>query len=316
MLQRLRNDSYGSLGMTGDIREVARLGLVHHLLYPNCGEEPEEHAATLEQLCRRDDIETLDCCLPFDNPFRENAVKALQNCGKEKVFAIHFFPLRTFSLGTTSRIEAGICRSILRQMIDSAAEIGATGFIFASGILPAGTSRSAAMEAFRTMVSWLAVELGKHGIDALLEPFDTDIDKCFLYGASEMCLDLVESVAESAPNIGIELDIAHLPLMRESVSEAVKTVAPRLRRVHLGNCVLADPSHPRYGDTHPPIGLPGGEIDIPQLVETFRVLLDSGYLTTSERGALVMEMTPFPDKTPEETIQATLRRIEKAWQIL
>lgn len=33
--------------MNGDIRDYAKLGLVHHMLYPECGRDPEIHVRTL-----------------------------------------------------------------------------------------------------------------------------------------------------------------------------------------------------------------------------------------------------------------------------
>jgi sugar phosphate isomerase/epimerase len=138
-----------------------------------------------------------------------------------------------------------------------------------------------------------------------------DIDKCFLYGPTKVCADFVAAGAE---NFGIELDLAHVPLMRESFEQAIRNAAPQLCRVHLGNCVLQDTTPPRYGDTHPPIGLPGGEIDTPQLVEILGLLLDVGFLGTEERGDLVFEMTPWPGKSVDETVADTFTRLDLAWQ--
>ena len=36
--------------MNRPITDYARLGLVHHMLYPDCGEHPDEHVATLKAL--------------------------------------------------------------------------------------------------------------------------------------------------------------------------------------------------------------------------------------------------------------------------
>jgi hypothetical protein len=80
--------------------------------------------------------------------------------------------------------------------------------------------------------------------------------------------------------------------------------------------VLQDKTHPRYGDTHPPIGYPGGEIDVPELVGILRSLLDVGFLNTDTRGDLLIEMTPWPGKTVEETVQDGFERLEQAWEMV
>ena len=55
--------------MNGDIREYAKLGLVHHLLYSECGDDPAIHVETLLKFIKRTDIETFDCCLPYGDEF-------------------------------------------------------------------------------------------------------------------------------------------------------------------------------------------------------------------------------------------------------
>ena len=300
--------------MKDAIRHYACLGLVHHMLYPACGEAPEEHARTLIALAERSDIETFDCCLPLDEAARARVIPTLRVCGKEAItFATHFFPLRKLSFCTDVSPEQAFIRMIVKDMIAGAAAIGATGFIFASGGPSPAQAGPANYAAFAAFCRWLGTELKPHGITALLEPFDTAIDKKFLYGATSECAALIESLRPEIDNLGIELDMAHLPLMGESFEHAIRTVAPYLKRVHLGNCVLRDKTHPRYGDTHPPLGFPGGEIDVPELVEIIRLLLDVGFLNTEERGNLVLEMTPWPGQSVETTIADGFRRLNAAW---
>ena len=298
--------------MSPALRQYARIGLVHHLLYPACTADADHHERTLAEFAERGDIETFDCCLPFGDERRRRLVPRLRACGKAHLaYAAHFFPFRHIGLGTLSASEQGLARLILADQIEQAAAIGATGFVFASGgPTPAGATE-ANHRAFAETCDWICERLGRHGITALLEPFDMTVDKCFLYGPTRIC---AEFAAARPANFGIELDLAHVPLMGETFAEAIRNVAPFLRRVHLGNCVLKDQSHPRYGDTHPPVGLPGGEIDTPQLAEILALLLDIGFLDPAKRGDLVFEMTPWPGKTVEETIADTFARAEQAWR--
>ena len=299
--------------MTGDIRDCARLGLVHHMLYPRCMADADDHLRTLAEFVRRDDIETLDCCLPYGEKRRARLIPLIRECGKTVTFATHLFPLRKLGFTTPAPHEQAQVRMIVRDMVEQAVAIGATGFIFASGgPSPAGAT-DAEHDAFAAFCRWLCVELDPHGITAELEPFDTTIDKKFLYGSTKSCVALIESLRPDVWNLGIELDVAHLPLMGEPFADAIRTVAPHLKRVHLGNCMLKDTSHPRYGDTHPPIGFGGGEIDVPEVTEVLRCLLDVGYLSAEQRGDLVIEMTPWPGKSVEETVSDSFARLARAW---
>lgn len=299
-----------------DIRQCARIGLVHHMLYPRCLEDPDDHVETLESFVERQDIETFDCCLPYGDERRRRLVDAIRHCGKTNVaFAIHLYPLRKLPLSTPVPHEQAQVRMIVRDMVDQAAAIGATGFVFASGRPSPEEATPANYEAFAEFCRWLCAEIAPHGITALLEPFDTTIDKRFLYGSTQACVELIESLQPDVSNLAIELDLAHVPLMGESFVEAITTVAPHLKRVHLGNCILKDRSHPRYGDTHPPMGFPGGEINIPELAEILRSLLEIGFLSNEARGDLVLEMTPWPDWGVEETVADSYARLAQAWQM-
>jgi len=300
--------------MKDDIRDYARLGLVHHLLFPRCMDDADHHAATLAKFVGRSDIETLDCCIPYGEGRRARLVPLVRRCGKEVVYATHLFPLRKIAFATTSPPEQGLVRTVLRDQVAMAAAIGAKGMIFASGADVAEAERPAARAAFADFCRWLCAQLEPHGITAMLEPFDRTIDKRFLYGPSVECVELIRSLEGEADNLGIELDMAHLPLMGESFAHAIRTCAPYLRRVHLGNCVLRDTASPLYGDQHPPIGIEGGEIDVPQVAEILRLLLDAGYLSRERRGALVVEMQPFPGRSAEETVLDSMQRILRAWQ--
>ena len=301
--------------MNNDIRKYARLGLVHHMLYPDCGEKPEEHVPTLLALAQRTDIETFDCCLPYDREARARLIPALRACGKTDItFATHFFPLRKLSFCTTARPEQAQIRMIVGDMVEQASALGATGFIFASGGPAPAQATPANHAAFADFCRWLCGELKPHGITAQLEPFDTTIDKKFLYGPTAACVALIESLRPEVDNLGLELDMAHLPLMGETFTHAIRIAAPHLKRVHLGNCVLRDKAHPRYGDTHPPVGYPGGEIDVPELTEILRLLCEVGFLDTAKRGNLVIEMTPWPGKSVEATIADGWERLARAWK--
>jgi len=301
--------------MKEDIRKYARIGLVHHMLYPESMEDPDEHVRTLEEFIGRDDIETLDCCIPFGEERRRRCIAALRGCGKEVAHALHLFPVRKIPFSSTCAHEQGLIRLAVRDQIQLAQAVGATALVFVSGPDVPEHSRPEARRAFADFCRWLSAQLAPYGITALLEPFDRTFDKKFLYGPTSECVALIRSLEPDVRNLAIELDIAHLPLMGETFAEAIRTTAPYLRRVHLGNCVMKDPSSPFYGDRHPPIGFEGGEIDVPQLAEALSLLLQAGYLNTEARGALLIETQPFPERTAEETVADQMERLRKAWEI-
>ena len=301
--------------MTPALHEFARLGLVHHMLYSRCVTDPDYHATTLEALVGRTDIETFDCCLPPGADRQRRLIRVIRESGKKNiVFAIHLFPLRTRSLATTSRTEQAEVRATLLDLIAQAAAIGASGFIFASGGPPYAEGTPAHHAAFLDLGRWLCERLGAHDMVALLEPFDFDHDKRFLYGPLDRNIEYVAQLATEFPNIGVELDMAHLPLMREDFASAIRRAAPWIRRVHLGNCVSRFPTDPFYGDRHPPIGYPLGEIDVPQLTEILSTLKEIKFLDQTRRGDLVLELNPFPGRSEDDSVADNFQRVRSAWQ--
>lgn len=303
--------------MQKSLNQFARLGMVHHMLYPACMTDPDDHVRTLTQFVQRNDIETFDCCLPYGQQRQEQLIKAIRCCGKtDIVFATHLYPARKISFASPLSQDQAQARMIVEDLIRQAVAIGASGFIFPSCGPRPSQATSENYAAFADFLKWLCPLLASHGMTAQLEPFDMEIDKCFLYGPTAKCVDLIESLRPEISNLRIELDVAHLPLMGEDITEAIHTVAPYLSRVHLGNCVLKDKSHPRYGDTHPPVGYEAGEIDIPELVIALTALLEVGFLNEENRGSLLLEMTPWPGKTAEETVADSMRRLHKAWELV
>jgi|GEM_PF-344683 len=301
--------------MNEDLRRYARIGWVHHLLYPRCLEDPDEHARTLTEFVARPDMDTFDCCLPRGAGRRAQLISRVKACGKSGLaFATHCFPYKKLSLTAIGPHEQARVRMIVSDMIEQASAMGATGFVFASGGPPPKQATRRHWAAFAEFCRWLCGELKPRGITALLEPFDTGIDKCFLYGSTAECVALIEALLPETDNLKIELDLAHLPLMGETLEQAIRTVAPHLMRVHLGNCVLRNRTHPRYGDTHPPIGCPGGEIDVPELTIALELLLDVGFLNPDQPGHLILEMTPWENKTVEETIAEGMVHLLRAWR--
>ena len=299
--------------MKDDIREYAKLGLVHHLLYPECGDSSEKHVETLLKFIKRTDIETFDCCLPYGQEYRQLLIPEIHNCGKTVCFAIHFYPLRSLPLAAKTPTNRAQTWMIIDDMIEQAAAIGAEGFIFGAGTPSFHDATPEDFAAFDSFCDELCTKLKPHNITAMLEPFDMDIDKKFLYGPIDDCVKLAERIRARHDNFGFELDVAHLPLMRENFASAIKRIASYLKRVHLGNCVLKDKTNPRWGDTHPPVGFAGGEIDEPELTVILRSLLECGFLNKNNRGNLLVEMTPFPGKSADYTVEDNFSRLEKAW---
>lgn len=301
--------------MKENIKEYAKVGFVHHMLYPKCTEDADYHVDTLKSFVGRPDIESLDCCIPYGEERRKSVMPVVRNCGKDVGYALHLFPARKISLASLDIQEQALTRLVIAEQIKLAADIGATGFVFVSGAdIP--DNRPAAQKAFKTFCRWFCSELQKYKITALLEPFDRTVDKKFLYGPIDDCVRLADEISQEYDNFGIELDMGHLPLMSEDFNSAVQRCGRHIKRIHLGNCILKNKSNPLYGDYHPPMGIEDGENDIPELAAFLKALLEIGYLSKTGRKPLLIETRPYPGNTVEYTIDDAMNRLDAAWKLV
>ncbi len=209
--------------MEGSIREYARIGLAHFMFWPECMRSTCVMIESLPKLLQRQDIDVIDCCLPYDEGARSKLVPALRNCGKQLGYAIHPFPLDKISLGSVLEHEQGLARLVMRDQIGAAARIGASTFTIASGRDPGREQRDAAKNVFRNFCRWLCGEVAAHNMMVLLEPFDRSFARNFLFGPTAECVELIESLKPQANNLRIQLDIAHVRLSGERFEQAVQT---------------------------------------------------------------------------------------------
>jgi sugar phosphate isomerase/epimerase len=148
------------------------------------------------------------------------------------------------------------------------------------------------------------------------ENFDHTIDKKSLIGPTPLALRYAQEVTKEHKNFGLAVDLSHIPLIGEKPEQALPPIKDYLAAIDIGNCILADPNHPRYGDTHPRFGMPGGENDVPELVAFLKVLDEIEYFDSEERRVVSFEIRPFGEEDPEAYIAHAKRTLNEAWRQL
>jgi sugar phosphate isomerase/epimerase len=299
------------------IRDYAPIGIAYQMLYLRCATDPDFHAETLLNFVMRTDIDTFDFCIPYGDHLRPRCIEAVRNSGKTELgYAAILFPLRKISLGSLSRQEQEMSKLILKDQIDMAIACGAKTFNYASGI-DVPQDRKKATQAFADMCCWICERLAPHNMTAIIEPFDREVDKKFLLGPSTECVDLVEQVrSKGFENIGFVVDMAHIPIMGETFDYALRTAKPYIKRLHIGNCVLKNKSDPYFGDSHAPMGYPGGENDVPELVQFLQACVSLGLITKRREVPVLFETQCFPNQSPDETMADQFDRLDQAWKMV
>lgn len=295
---------------------ICKLTIVHFMAYPQClmGEGPI--LETVTRIAEDDFFDGVEIGWIKD-PSVRRAVKGVLETG-HLVYTFGAQPaVLTQKLDLNSRAPEARARAVteLKARIDEAHEVGAKRLAFLSGPDPGPEHRGEAKELLIDSLRQLCAYARDWGVGITLETFDRTVDKKALIGPSNEAAAVAAAVKEDFPDFGLMYDLSHQPLLDEEALPALTLLKDHLVHVHVGNCVK-DPAHPAYGDQHPRFGLPGGENDVPELVDFLHALFEIGYLKETTDGPLPIigfEVRPLQGEASEVVIANAKRVWREAW---
>jgi sugar phosphate isomerase/epimerase len=180
----------------------------------------------------------------------------------------------------------------------------------------AEAATQALVESLKELCAYAQSQADGYTLTISLENFDRTIDKRSLIGPTAEAARVAGMVKETYPDFGLTVDLSHLPLLGETPQEAVGAAGEHLIHVHIGNCLMQDPSQTGYGDNHPRFGVLGGENDVPELVEYLEALFAAGFFAREfpmGKPVVSFEVRPLPGETPELVIASSKRVWQQAW---
>lgn len=207
----------------------------------------------------------------------------------------------------------------LKSCVDEAYDVGATWVRLLSGKDPGEAKREEAKKIFAdTLREVLDYAKQEGDMRFTLKVFDRDVDKCSLIGHFSDAADIARQLCPAYPNFGLLADLSHFPLLREKPEDAIPLIKQfRPLHFHLGNCVMRDRRHPCYGDLQPRFGIPGGEVDVAEVRDYFRLLLEHGLLDPRDPPVVSCEVRPLLSEEYSEIIIANAKRVvRQAWATL
>ena len=146
-----------------------------------------------------------------------------------------------------------------------------------------------------------------------LEVFDYDVDKKSLIGPAPLALRYAKEIREEHDHFGLMVDLSHIPLIHETIEEALLPVKDYIVHAHIGNCVVKSADLSGYGDLHPRFGFPNGENDVEEVLHYLKVLFQIGFLNGKDRPIVSFEIKPFGDEDPDVVIANAKRTLNEAW---
>jgi sugar phosphate isomerase/epimerase len=307
--------------MQEPIESYCHVGIVHPMAFPEvlAGEGPI--LETLTRIAVDPFFSAVEVTWMKDPKVRKQAAAVLATAGLDVVFLAQG-PLMQQGLSLCDLSGAAREQAInqCKQLIDQAYELGASILAVSSGPDAPQGARKAATEALVDSLKQLCADAqekaGQTMLSISLENFDRALDKRSLIGPTREAAQVAEAVYSQYSNFGLTIDLSHQPLLRESPHEMVLSAVDHLIHVHVGNCVVAEPSHPAYGDTHPRFGLPGGACGVQELKRFLEALIYAGYFkrnTPTTMPVVSFEVRPMPGESSELVIANAKRALIQAW---
>jgi sugar phosphate isomerase/epimerase len=299
-------------------KKYMKVGIVHFMAFPPVLKGEGPILESLAKVLTDDFFDVIEITTIKDEGVREKAKKMLASSkmtvtyGSQPVQLVNKLNLNSFDSA-----ERGKALEMCKACVDEAYEMGAIGVAFLSGADPGPEGRQQATNLLVDSLSQIcAYASSKGNIRVVVETFDRDIDKKALIGPNSEGVSLSQRIRQKHSNFGLMLDLSHLPLQHETSEQALRIAKDHLVHAHMGNCVMRDKTHPAYGDNHPRFGVPGGENDVPQVVEYIRVLMQIGYLNEKNPAILSFEVKPMVDESSEIVIANAKRTLREAWELV
>ena len=300
--------------MQESMYKYMKVGIVHFMAFPDTMGGSGPVYETIEQIVNDDYFNAIEITHVKDEEERKRVKKLLESSHMEVGHGAHpSILMGKLNPNSTNEDERVKALNVLKDQADQAANMGAGQLVILSGPDPGDDDREREIEQLaQTILELCDYAKSKGDLGVTLEVFDRKIDKKSLIGPVGDVKKLCELVAPKADNFGVGVDLSHIPLIGETAEEAILPIKDHMVLAHIGNCVLQE-GHEAYGDNHPRFGIPGGENDVPQVVEFLRVLMEIGYLNSQNPPFLSFEVRPRPDEPVEVLLANSKRVLNEAW---
>ncbi|MHB1000606.1 MAG: sugar phosphate isomerase/epimerase family protein [Armatimonadota bacterium] len=303
--------------MNRDIHEFMRIGIIHFMVYPETMKGEGPILETIKKIATDDYFDVIELTWIKDADVRKK-VKLLLDAARMDVAYGGQPRLLTTGLNINDIDENGRQRAVatLKEGIDEAYEMGAEGFAFLSGKYQEDKKDEAFDALIKSTRELCDYSASKGDMRIVHEVFDYAIDKKSLVGPASLAARYAEIICRDHSNFGLMVDLSHIPLLGETSEESILPVQDYLVHTHIGNCVMADPSMPCYGDAHPRFGFPGSENDVNELCDFLKTLMNIGFLNEDDRPIVSFEIKPFGEEDPEAIIAGAKRTLNRAWALV
>jgi sugar phosphate isomerase/epimerase len=303
--------------MKGSIFDVAEIGIVHCMAYPNCNESEEEFISSIKELLVDPFFSIIEIGqLPFTS-LNDSIPKLIHSAQCQLTYSAHSRLFKNkLNINSIDERERKEAVAELKKGIDEAYSFNSLNYQFLSRQWSIETQEENLQSLVKSTIELCNYANSKGSMPVCLEIFDYDIDKCSLIGKSSLAARYCSLVREQCNNFGLMVDLSHIPLIKESIEDHINPIKDYVTHVHIGNALMSDVNNIAYGDKHPSFGYPGSENDIPELVTFLRKLIDIGYINPNRKSNISFEIKPQGNEDSRIVIANAKRSLIKAWSLV
>jgi sugar phosphate isomerase/epimerase len=305
--------------MRGDPHDVMTIGLVHFMAYPAVSAGRGPIIESLGEICRDNYFQLIEVSQIRRDSVREEARQMVRDAGKQVMFGAQpVFVRRRIDPSLSDPAERIETLDYVKEILEEAMEWQPSAFIVPSGPDPGEDGRENSLRRLLSSLKELCeASRTRGGPPILLETFDRQIyAKNRLVGPTQEAVEVAKAISAYFNSFGLVLDLAHLALLMEDPAESVKLAADYIKHVHIGNTIMRQFYHPAYGDEHPPLGIPEGELGAKELTAFLKALFDVGYLREGSRNTVSFEVKPLKGQTAAQAVDAGKQVLDEAWKML
>lgn len=300
--------------MNEPLCKYMKVGLIHFMAYPETMKGEGPVLETIRKIAVDDYFSAIEITTIKDKEEREKVRQMLETSHMKIAYGGQ--PrLLTTKMNINDLNEDGRQKALmnLKEGIDEAYEMGASGFAFLSGKYPEEQKEEAYQALVSSTKELCTYAASKGDMKIALEVFDYDVDKKSIIGPAHLALRFAKEIREAHPNFGLMVDLSHIPLLHETIEESLLPVKDYIIHAHIGNCVVKNADLPAYGDEHPRFGFPNGENDVEQVTEYLRLLLKIGFLNEKNPPIVSFEVKPFKGEDSDIVVANAKRTLNEAW---
>lgn len=303
--------------MSANLHNSMKVGIVHFMAYPETMGGDGPTVETVKKIVQDDFFSGIEITSINSLEDRKEVAQILESGRMTVGFGAQPILLRNKgNLNSFDEAERRRAIELVKGGIDQAYELNASKFGFLSGAKPDADQDTALQLLTDSIKELCEYARSKGDLILSLETFDDETDKKCLIGSNKLAVELAKEVRKVDPTFGLMLDLSHLPMQRETSFNALTVARDYINHAHIGNCYIKDTSDPAYGDQHPRFGYPGSEVDVPELAEYLRVLLEIGYIGEGNKNIVAFEVKPVGTESSDIVIAQSKRTLVDAWSLL